>query len=95
VKAEKSSTTQTDVRFFIFLGILALHIESQSDFPMICTSEIVREAEVRSAWPTPRQLGCDTLVWKEHRMGKAKHSAEQIVNLLRQIAVASANGKTH
>ena len=29
-------------------------------------------------------------------MGKAKkHSPEQIVNILRQIEVASANGKTH
>lgn len=45
-----------DVRFLIFLGILALHSESQSDFPMICNSETVKEAEVRSAQPTPHPL---------------------------------------
>ena len=36
------------------------------------------------------------MVWKEHGTGKAKkHTPEQIVNILRQIEAAVANGKTH
>ena len=36
------------------------------------------------------------LVWKKQGMGKArKHTPEQIVNILREVEVAVANGKTH
>ena len=41
------------------------------------------------------QFECDKLLWKEPRMARGKrHTPEQIVNVLRQIEVAIANGKT-
>ena len=51
-----------------------------------------------NARPFLYQLGTIKLEWRGairwRREGKKRHSAEQVVNLLRQVEVGVANGKT-